>query len=156
MFSRFDNPLRKTAGEFLFWNEKGGAASLISTTREIFISVGQSMNEILIEPLLSFNNENFTVAESLMHTKNKFSTSQRFFIFNIGDPAMPLAAPKPAINLLKMNDKAISSSLDTIKALSYVKFEGEIADINNKLINNFYELFQKIRKDGTYIEYFPN
>ena len=81
-FSRFDNPLRKTAGEFLFWNANGGAASLISTTREIFISVGQALNERLIKPLLNFNNENFTIAESLMSMKNQFfNNSTLLYLF---------------------------------------------------------------------------
>ncbi|SFS71808.1 type IX secretion system sortase PorU [Lutibacter maritimus] len=136
-FTRFDNPIRKTAGEFLFWNEKGGASTLISTTREIFISVGQSLNERLIKPLLNFNNENYTISEALMYTKNQFSTTQRFFIFNIGDPAMHLSVPKPNIRLTKMNNKPITQSLDTIKALSYVKFEGEITDLSENIITDF-------------------
>ncbi|MBP9583553.1 MAG: type IX secretion system sortase PorU, partial [Ignavibacterium sp.] len=136
-FSRFDNPLRKTAGEYLFWNKNGGAAALVTTTREIFISVGQSLNEAFIKPLLSFNNENYTVSEALVQTKNQFSTNQRFFIFNIGDPAMNLAAPKPNVKLLKMNEKNISKGLDTIKALSYTKFEGVVTDINDQPLTNF-------------------
>ena len=38
-FSRFDNPNRTTAGELTFWNPSGGAASMITTTREVYISV---------------------------------------------------------------------------------------------------------------------
>lgn len=136
-FSRFDNPLRKTAGEFLFWKENYGASALISTTREIYISVGQALNERLIEPLLSFNNENLTIAETLMTVKNQFSTTQRFFIYSFGDPAMYLSAPKPSIKLSKMNGKDITQSLDTIKALSYIKFEGDIVDTNNNFLNDF-------------------
>ena len=64
-FSRFDNPLRKTAGEFLFWKEDYGASTLISTTREIYISVGQALNEQLVRPLLSFNGEDLSIAEAL-------------------------------------------------------------------------------------------
>ncbi|MFK5959565.1 MAG: type IX secretion system sortase PorU [Lutibacter sp.] len=136
-FSRFDNPLRKTAGEFLFWNKNGGAASLISTTREIFISVGQALNERLIKPLLNFNNENYTIAESLMNVKNQFSTTQRYFIFSLGDPAMKLSIPSPTVKINKINDVDISQSLDTIKALSYVKFEGEVTNSNGIILNNF-------------------
>ncbi|REE80014.1 peptidase C25-like protein [Lutibacter oceani] len=136
-FTRFDNPLRKTAGEFLFWKENYGASTLISTTREIYISVGQALNEQLVKPLLSFNNEDLSIAEVLMTVKNQFSTTQRFFIFNFGDPAMHLSVPKPAAKLTKMNDIDVSESLDTIKALSYVKFEGDVVDINNNLLDSF-------------------
>ena len=136
-FSRFDNPLRKTAGEFVIWNEEGGAAFLISTTREVFISVGQILNERLIKPLLNFDNENYTIAETLMHVKNQFSTSQRYFVYAIGDPAMRLSLPSSAIHITKMNDVDVSQSLDTIKALSYVKFEGEVTTSSGEILNDF-------------------
>ena len=136
-FSRFDNPLRKTAGEFVIWNEEGGAAFLISTTREVFISVGQILNERLIKPLLNFDDENYTIAETLMHVKNQFSTSQRYFVYAIGDPAMKLSLPNPSIQITKMNDVDVSQSLDTIKALSYVKFEGEVTTSSGQVLNDF-------------------
>ena len=34
-FSRFDNPYRPTAGEYTYWNPKGGAISMITTVRSI-------------------------------------------------------------------------------------------------------------------------
>ena len=136
-FTRFDNPLRKTAGEYLLWNPNGGSGALISTTRAIFISVGQAFNERLIKPLLNFNNENYTIAETLMNVKNQFSTSQRFFIFLFGDPAMALHIPQPSIKITKMNDVDVSQSLDTIKALSYVKFEGEVTNEAGNLLPDF-------------------
>ena len=136
-FSRFDNPLRKTAGEYLFWRENYGASALISTTREIYISVGRALNEQLVKPLLNFNNENLSIAASLMSVKNQFSTTQRFFIYSFGDPAMHLSVPQPSVKLSKMNEKDIAQSLDTIKALSYIQFEGDIVDINNNLLNDF-------------------
>jgi len=136
-FTRFDNPLRQTAGEFLIWNNNGGVASLISTTREIFISVGQAFNERLIKPLLNFNDENYSIAESLMSVKNQFSTSQRFMIYSFGDPAMPLHVPRPNVRITKMNDVDVNRDLDTIKALSYSKFEGEITDASGNVINDF-------------------
>jgi hypothetical protein len=136
-FSRFDNPLRKTAGEFVLWNAKGGAASLISTTREIYISVGEALNKTLMQPLLQFDNENYSIAESLMISKNQFSTNQRYFIFTLGDPAMKLNVPKPIVKLTKMNGVALTQSIDTIKALSYVKFEGEVANLSGTRLNDF-------------------
>ena len=43
-FTKFDNPNRETAGEFLYWNKNGGAIGLITTTRQIFVSVGVDFN----------------------------------------------------------------------------------------------------------------
>ncbi len=136
-FSRFDNPLRTTAGELTFWNKNGGAASLITTTREVFISTGQDFNERLMKILLEFNNEDLTIAESLMIAKNGFSSFQKFFIYYLGDPAMKLAIPKPNIRITKMNGVAVSQSLDTLKALSKVSFEGVVTDDINQILTDF-------------------
>jgi hypothetical protein len=151
-FSRFDNPLRRSAGEFLIWNPVGGAASSISTTREIYISVGEAINQQLIRPLLNFNDENYTISESLMRTKNLFSTNQRFFIYSFGDPAMKLHVPKPNVVITKMNDKPITQSLDTIKALSYIKFEGEVIDNTGGVINDFNGVFEVTVYDKPILE----
>jgi hypothetical protein len=128
-FSRFDNPNRITAGELTLKNRTGGAASMITTTREVFISTGQRFNEQLIRKLLAFNNEDLTISEALMMTKNQFSSTQKFFVFFFGDPAN--------IRITKMNDVLVSQSLDTIKALSKVKFEGIVTDDSNAVLTNF-------------------
>ncbi len=139
-FTRFDNPSRPTAGEFVFSNSNGGAVSLISTTREIFISVGQRFNEILIKNLLAFNGEELTIAEALMKTKNDPlapNTSQRLFIYYIGDPAMKLTLPKPNIKLTKMNGVDINQTTDKLKALSKINFEGVITDASGNALTDF-------------------
>ena len=136
-FSRFDNPSRTTAGELTLWNASGGAASMITTTREVFISVGQRFNQELIRILLEFNDEDLTIAESLMKTKNEFTNTQKFFIYHFGDPAMKLAVPQPNIRITKMNGKDISQPLDTLKALSKVSFEGVVVDDSNIVLSDF-------------------
>ena len=45
--------------------------------------------------------------------------------------------PEPKIKLTKMNDVDISQSLDTIKALSYTKFEGEVTNASGTILTNF-------------------
>lgn len=138
-FSRFDNPNRITAGELLFKSKIGGAANMITTTREVFINVGQPFNEQLIRILLGFNNEDLSISQGLMRAKNQFSipSPQKFFIYSFGDPAKKLAVPKPNIRITKMNDMDVTQSLDTIKALSKIKFEGIVTDNNNAPLTNF-------------------
>ena len=136
-FSRFDNPNRITAGELTLKNKNGGAASMITTTREVFINTGQSFNEQLIRVLLAFNNEKYTIAEALANVKNQFFSTQKFFIYSFGDPAMKLAFPEPNVRITKMNDVDVTQSLDTIKALSKIKFEGVVTDDSNVILNDF-------------------
>jgi hypothetical protein len=136
-FSRFDNPRRITAGELTLWNKTGGAASMITTTREVFISTGQRFNENLIRVLLEFNGGDFSISEALMQAKNNFSSTQKFFIYSFGDPAMKLAVPEPSVQITKMNGKDILQPLDTLKALSKVSFEGIVVDNSGVRLSNF-------------------
>ena len=136
-FSRFDNPIRISAGENVFWNTTGGAASMITTTREVFISGGQAFNKLLIATLLEFNNEDLTIAESLVKTKNNYSNFQKFFIYYFGDPVKKLAIPEPNIKITKMNGVDITQSIDTLKALSKVSFDGIVTDNLNNILTNF-------------------
>jgi len=140
-FSRFDNPSRITAGELTLWNANGGAASMITTTREVYISTGQIFNEDLIKVLLEFDDttipKDLSIAAVLQTAKNRSSSSQKFFIFYFGDPAMKLAIPKPSVRITKMNEKDITKSIDTLKALSKVSFEGVVVDESDVVLTDF-------------------
>jgi len=136
-FSRFDNPLRETAGEHLFWNEDGGAVSMITTTRDVLINQGKIFNALLAEYVFGFDENDDSIAQNLVKTKNETITDQRYFIFFFGDPAMKLAIPKPNIVLSKINDIDISQANDTLKALSRIKLEGTITDLNNNVLSDF-------------------
>ena len=90
-YTRFDNPLRPTAGELTYWNTQGGAIGLITTTRQIFVTVGVTFNVALGEYLFAFgSNEYPSIAEALRLTKNDPSVSgisQRRLVFFICDPS---------------------------------------------------------------------
>ena len=136
-YSRFDNPNRITAGELTFWNPDGGAACMITTTREVFISVGQNFNEELMSNLLEFDGTDFTIAEAVAETKNNVSNFQKFFIYYFGDPAKELAIPEPNVQITRMNGVDVTQSLDTLKALSRVNFEGVVTDNANNVLTDF-------------------
>ncbi|CAM1341442.1 type IX secretion system sortase PorU [Tenacibaculum amylolyticum] len=136
-FSRFDNPLRDTAGEQLFLNSDGGAVSMITTTRDVFISLGEAFNKELIKYVLDFDNSDVTISENLIRAKNETTSSQRFFIYFFGDPAMKLAIPKPDVRINRINGTDISQPIDTLKALSRIRLEGSVTDNSGAVLNNF-------------------
>ena len=138
-FTRFDNPARFTAGEEMVVSNTGGSASLISTTREVYISYGRSFNKVLIPEVLDFDGNSYSNAQALMKTKNTISqsSSQRFFIYYLGDPAMKLGIPEPMIRVTEINGKDVSQSRDTLKALSRIRIAGEVQDQNGILLDNF-------------------
>ncbi|OIQ18836.1 type IX secretion system sortase PorU [Lacinutrix sp. MedPE-SW] len=144
-FTRFDNPLRETAGELTYWNKNAGAVALITTTREVFVSVGTTFNKKLEEYLFSYSDEdNFsdfeypTMAEALRLTKNDNSiNAQKELVFFIGDPAMKLAIPEPNVVLTKINDVPVQGNTEVLEALSYAKLAGQVTDVNGNLLSNY-------------------
>lgn len=137
-FTKFDNPFRPTAGEYLFWNPSGGAIALVTTTRQITISTGQNINEAFSENLYGYGTNNLgSIAEALRVSKVDFGYNP-LMVFYIGDPAITLAIPKPTIVLTKVNDVAITETIDDFKALSTIKLSGEIRDESgNNLLSNY-------------------
>lgn len=140
-YTKFDNPLRITAGEFLYRNKEGGAIGLITTTRQIYVNVGVSINITLEKYLFAFGSNDYpSMAEALRLTKIDpaiTNISQKRLVFFIGDPAMKLAFPKPNIRLTKINDVPITGNTDVLQALSHAKIEGEVVDVSGNIINNY-------------------
>lgn len=137
-FSRFDNPYRPTAGEYTFWNPRGGAISMITTVRSIGQSTAQYFNDVLAQYLFAYgSNQYTTIAEALRLAKNTGPNSATNIVFYLGDPALMLAIPKPKIVLTKVNDMPITGPIDDFKSLAYMKLSGEVLDQNNNLMPTY-------------------
>ena len=140
-FTKFDNPNRQTAGEFLYWNKKGGAIALITTTRQIFVSVGVEFNLTLEDYLFSLNSNNYTsMAEALRLTKIDPAISnsdQRRLVFFIGDPAMKLSIPEPEIKITRINDIPVQDFNSSLRGLDLINIKGEIQNENGSPIESY-------------------
>ena len=137
-FSRFDNPSRPTAGEYTYWNPKGGAIAMLTTIRPIGQFSAENFNDILSKNLLSFGSNQYTsIAEALRLSKNSNPNSSTNVVFYIGDPALMLAIPKPKIRLTKVNDIPVSHTTDDFKSLAHIKLTGEITDENDIALTNY-------------------
>ena len=137
-FSRFDNPFRPTAGEYTYWNPKGGAIAMVTTIRSIGQFSAENFNDLLTKNLLSYNSNQYTsIAEALRISKNSNPNSATNVVFYIGDPALMLAIPKPKIRLTKVNDIPVTQTIDDFKSLAKIKVTGEITDENNNLLTNY-------------------
>ena len=137
-FSRFDNPYRPTAGEYTYWNPKGGAISMITTIRSIGQGSAEYFNDKLSQYLFSYGSNQYTsIAEALRLAKNSNPSSSSNVVFYVGDPALMLAIPKPKIRLTKVNDIPISGTIPDFQSLAYVKISGEITDENEVLLPTY-------------------
>lgn len=137
-FTKFDNPLHISAGELVLTHPGGGAAGMITTTREILISDGKTFNSALLPFLLNYNGGgDDSVAESLRKTKNAVSIGGERIVMYFGDPAMKLAIPEPKVVLTAINDVPIESATDTLKALSHVKISGQVVTAQGDLLQDY-------------------
>lgn len=140
-FTRFDNPAKSTGGEYTYWNENGGAISLITTTREIYAINGSRYNEIIAKYLYAYGSDEYTsMGEALRRAKVDESFGglvQKRVVFYIGDPALKLAIPKSKINLTHINGVPVSQVVDTLKALSKVTLKGNVTNVNGALLSGY-------------------
>ncbi|WP_444653854.1 type IX secretion system sortase PorU [Flavobacterium sp.] len=139
--TRFDNPYRPTAGEYLYWNSRGGAIAMITTTRSIYTSAAYSLNRNITSKLYAFDNalgnDYPSMAEALRQTKVVLSDTSIRCVAFIGDPALKMAIPKPKIVLTEINDVPVAQSTDVLQSLAYVKLAGQVTNENDVLLSNY-------------------
>lgn len=137
-FSRFDNPTRPTAGEYTYWNPKGGAISMITTVRSIFQGPAEIFNNKLAEYVFSYNGTNQnSIAENLRLAKNFNPNSSTNIVFYLGDPAIKLAMAEPKVVLTKVNDIPITDAIPDFQSLAPMKITGEVQDDNGSLLTTY-------------------
>ena len=143
-FTRYDDPTRISAGEYLILNPNGGAIGLYSTSR----TVAESPTYALVNALYNYlpnQDSDYTFGEALALCKNDplagFNAVKRKFSF-FGDPNLKLAQPTFNINttsieLIDSLGQIIPSISDTINSLSHVKISGNIVDDSNDVLTEF-------------------
>tara|TARA_Y100000994_G_scaffold246867_1_gene251064 strand:- start:5538 stop:9368 length:3831 start_codon:yes stop_codon:yes gene_type:complete len=143
-FTRYDDPTRISAGEYLILNPNGGAIGLYSTSR----TVAESPTYSLVNALYNYfpnHDSDYTFGEALTLCKNDpsagFNVVKRKFSF-FGDPNLKLAQPTFNINttsieLIDSLGQIIPFVSDTINSLSHVKISGEIVNDSNYLLTDF-------------------
>ncbi|WP_343913000.1 type IX secretion system sortase PorU [Aquimarina litoralis] len=136
-FTKFDNPCRDSAGELTYWNTQGGAVGLISTTRDVIVTFGISVNDRLSEFLFPDGSEYPSIAEAVRQLKNTYTTNSRRVVFFFGDPAMKMAIPKPNIRLTAINDAPVTGTVDTFEALARMKISGEVVSESGVLLSDY-------------------
>ncbi len=129
-FSRFDDPERASAGEYVFLNSQGGGVALFTTTRLTFAGTNKSL-------LVNFYNNVFKkysgsylkLGDLLRVAKKDMGNSPNIHAFVLlGDPAMQMAYPDLNVVTTSINAHNPSSVPDTLTALSVVTITGEVRD----------------------------
>jgi len=140
-FSRFDDPLRTSAGEYVLLNGNGGGIALMTTTRLVYSGPNFVITSNFYESLLNRpENEDITrLGDISRETKNNAvssgSTNHRNFSL-IGDPGLPLAFPEHRINVTSITD-TLGNPVDTLKALGIARVTGNVTFENGNVISDF-------------------
>jgi len=139
-FARFDAP-ETSAGEYVFLNSSGGGIALFTTTRIVYSNMNMAINKSFDQNMFSRNNgERYSLgeimqlakcSEDLKNDRNKLSFTL------IGDPAIQLAYPEYSIKITNVNNHALSSVQDTLKALSTVTVSGKVYKDDSTFANDF-------------------
>ncbi len=140
-FSRYDDPLRVSAGEQAFLSPTGAAAALFSTTRVVFESSANDLNGHFFDTVFTqVNGEYLRMGEIIRIAKNSKtgSDNDKLNFALIGDPAMRMAVPEYNVVTTTINGTDVTTgAVDTISALSFVTITGEVRDDNDQLMTNF-------------------
>lgn len=139
-FTKYDDPSRVSAGEWLALNPAGGAIALMTTTRSVYFGVNSSTGQAFYSHVFDRDADGkpLSFGEIMRRTKNSAgsSTNKRSFTL-IGDPALKIGLPRFNIVTDSINGNDPLSYVDTMKALSKVTVKGHLEDQNGNLMTTF-------------------
>lgn len=130
-FSRFDDPQRTAAGEFVFLNPNGGGIALLTTTRLTFSGSNfETVRAFANTAFEEINNGTPRLGDLMVVTKTKTFPSINLRNFTLlGDPALRLAYPR--------YDVITTFVSDTMKALRKITIKGYVADDSGQKMTDF-------------------
>jgi len=143
-FSRWDDPGRTSAGEFVLLNPSGGGVSLMTTTRLAYSSQNFRLANFYYDHIFQPEDElgrDARTGDAFLYTKRDIATAQptlrnhRNFSL-LGDPSMRLAMPRKSIQITALTD-TLGQQVDTLKALSVVRISGFVDDGNGQPMQDF-------------------
>lgn len=140
-FSRFDDPERTSAGEYVLLSPLGGGIALFTTVRLVFASGNFALNrdfyEQAFEPVGGKMQKLGDLFEYVKNEPAGNSVNSRNFTL-LGDPALTLAYPKYEVSTDTVNSIAVSAaSSDTLNALSLVSVSGFVRDAGGAVLTSY-------------------
>ena len=139
-FSRYDDPGRISAGEITLTTPFGGAVSMLTTTRLVYINVNTTMVKNLYSQIfLEENGKPLTLGEIMRRTKvlSSGSGNNRRAFSILGDPALRMGKPRPNIVTDSLNGVAITAGTDSLKALSKITVKGHVENASGSLLSSY-------------------
>ncbi|MBL7964542.1 MAG: type IX secretion system sortase PorU [Flavobacteriales bacterium] len=143
-FTRWDDPARTSAGEYVFLNPSGGGIALMTTTRlaysfQNFTLAGKFYDHVFDD--LEEQGRIARLGDVYRRTKIDITlaqgsqTNHRSFTL-IGDPSTRLAQPRQQVVITSVTD-TLGNPIDTLKALGVVRITGQVLAADGTLDSGF-------------------
>jgi hypothetical protein len=154
-FSRYEDPGRISAGEYVLINPNGGGIALLTTSRVTYSSTNFSLSKVIYQNILEkINGEYPTLGDVIRISKIGAGsvTANKNFVL-LGDPALKLVYPYDDIITTAIIDTKSGNSIDTARALQEISIKGEVqnAGILNTSFNGviYPTIFDKAKDYST-------
>lgn len=138
-FSRYDDPLRISAGELVFLNSNGGGIALFTTARPTYgppnFTLAQNFYNLAFKPTetgMPYLGDLIQISKQLSGTDNN---GKKFVL--LGDPALKMSYPEYTVYTTSINGNEISVVSDTLKAMDEVTISGFVGDENGMRLTDF-------------------
>ena len=137
-FSRFDDPARTSAGEYVILNGNGGGIGLFTTTRLAFASDGVALGGSFYPSSVNkLSNGQYPALGDIIK-KTKFLAPDFLHFALLGDPALKLSYPLENTSTTQINSHVTVTGVnDSLKALGKYTVTGFIADSSGNKMTNF-------------------
>ncbi|MGZ3865386.1 MAG: type IX secretion system sortase PorU [Bacteroidia bacterium] len=137
-FSRFDDPARTSAGEYIIINGNGGGIGLFTTTRLAYATDGPTLgNNFYPTAVNPLSNGNYPAMGDIIR-KTKFLAPDFLHFALLGDPATKLSYPKENTTTTQINSHiTVTGVYDTLKALGKYTVTGFISDTVGNKVSSF-------------------
>lgn len=143
-FSRWDDPGRTSAGEYVLLNPNGGGIGLMTTTRLAYadqnFTLGKQFYDYALQPDDDLGRVQ-QLGDIYRQTKRAIATISGNGVNHcnfslLGDPSQRLAMPRIQARITAITD-TLGNQLDSLKALSTVRISGFIDDGSGQPLSSF-------------------
>lgn len=138
-FSRFDDPERVSAGEWVFLNGQGGGIALFTTTRATYAGSNFVLsNNFYLHAFTKPGGEYLKMGDLIVLSKTGAGSNAntRKFVL-LGDPALKMDYPNLNVVTTAINSIVPTAIPDTLKALQEINIRGEVRDQSGNKAQNF-------------------
>lgn len=153
-FSRYDDHMRTSLGEYAFLNQYGGMIAMFTTSRVTYGHHNQNFAKGVYNNLFRiYGEEHYRLGDVYRMAKRSGTEVEKRYVF-FGDPALRLAYPKWTVETLSINGQYPGYDLDsiqindstwetypiyhdTIGALQPVEIQGVVKDLNGQVATGF-------------------